>query len=62
MRYTRQLEKKTKHTYFDKEEKRIKDANKVLFGIAGFLGFIPFYKNAKDYVGWKDFKGEKAPN
>ena len=32
---------------------------KGAFETMGVMGIIPFYKDAKDYVGRNDFKGEK---
>jgi|TARA_B110000977_G_scaffold167212_1_gene215623 hypothetical protein len=32
---------------------------KGAFETMGLMGIIPFYKDAKDYVGRNDFKGEE---
>jgi hypothetical protein len=34
---------------------------KGAFETMGLMGIIPFYKDAKDYVGRNDFKDKKQP-
>ena len=47
--------KKKKET----EQKHMDQAMKGAFETMGVMGIIPFYKDAKDYVGRNNFKGEK---
>ena len=43
----------------EREQKHMDQAMKGAFETMGVMGIIPFYKDAKDYVGRNDFKGEK---
>ena len=43
----------------EREQKHMDQAMKGAFETMGVMGIIPFYKDAKDYVGRNDFKDKK---